>query len=743
LLSMYLILALAASGALADSRSGAVRGQVWSETLKAPLAYASVEVQTPDGRVHGTFTDGGGAYLLTGIPSGRQLLRAQHLDHALLEVEVVVPEGDTLSLDFSLRLQPVTLRAITARGRATAREDTASATARDLGTTAVRALEATPGVAEMGLAEAGRIAPGEPIDPSDVLFVRGASADLKLVLLDGAPVYAPFHLAGLVQPFDSRLLRSANLYLGGAPVRYDGGLSYVLDLETRTGRRDQLRVAGGADVMSARAQVEGPLGPAGFLLSGRAVHGLGVAELLPGDFPYAYADGLTRIQVPAGDGVIGFTGFWNREAVSLPGIPAPHEKASWGNRAFSLRYRGPFGDTPAELGIAGSEFGARLPIGRESTRVAEGTARRLRVLTSFHTDPDSRIDLSYGASLDVLEFGYDLTPVGGEDQRPVYRSQSGASVVGAYIETVLHPLPRVRLRGGLRSDLFSLEPRPLLAPRIAVTWLVTDRAVVTVAGGRYRQYVRESEAALAGGPGWPLAEGTIVEAAPLVISQASHFVMGLDQDLGEGLRAGVEGFYKRYYNVPSEPREGDRAQRAAAEASGLDFWVRRGEGKVTGWLGYSLAWIWSVPDAASSYFSGRHLASAGIMGPIGSSGLFSFRLGYGAGLPYTAVPDQAPVISAGGATPQSLPLPAFSLDPEEEAFQQAGVPDHPYLRLDAEISRTWRFRNSSLELTPYIKLLNALNRRDALFYHFESGNRELRALGALPVMPVVGMEWRF
>jgi hypothetical protein len=739
-----LILAIALTGGAQGSHPGVVRGQVWSETLASPIHFATVEVLSPDGRVHGTYTDSTGAYILGGLPPGRQVVRARHVDHALLEVEVIVPAGDTLSLDFRLRLQPVPLPPILARGRsASARSDTLSASAADLGTAAVRALEATPGMAEMGLAEAWGV-PGEPIDPSDVLFVRGASADLKLVLLDGAPVYAPFHLGGLIHPFETGVLRSADLYLGGAPVRYDGGLSYVLDLETRTGRRERIRIAGGGDVMSARALAEGPLGPAGFLVTGRAVHGLGLGELYAGEFPYAYADGLVRVHLPTEEGVLGFTGFWNRESVALPQGDAANHAATWGNRAYSVRYRGPFGETPAELGVAFSEFSATLPIGRQQPRLADGTAQRLRIMTNFHAPGEMPVDISYGASLDIVNFSYQLVPLGDWSDRPTrYVTKSGASVVGAYLETVWEPLQRLRLRGGVRGDVFSLAPRPLLAPRLSATVLVTDRAALTVAAGQYRQYVREPESALTRPHAFVVPDVPGMERHPLVVSRASHFVVGLDQDLGEGLRAGIEGYFKHFENLPGVAPDATGTQRGVADASGVDLWVRRSEGRVTGWLGYSLGWIWSTPEqgAASSFISGRQLASAGVSAPLGADGLFTLRMGYSAGLPYTAVPEQEgrPAIGEGGASS----LFAFAIEPPADEEFRTTYPNHPYLRLDAQMARTWRFGRPAMELTPYLKVLNALNRRDALFYHIDRDHAEPRALGALPVLPVVGVEWRF
>src|SRR5690625_6013593 len=100
----------------------------------------------------------------------------------------------------------------------------------------------------------------EPSDPTDLLYIRGAATDLKLVLLDGAPVYAPFQMGGLLSTFGASQIERAELFLGGALSRYDGGLSYVLDIETRPGEKTGWRRTGRADLLSAETTVEGPLG---------------------------------------------------------------------------------------------------------------------------------------------------------------------------------------------------------------------------------------------------------------------------------------------------------------------------------------------------------------------------------------------------------------------------------------------------------------------------------------------------
>ena len=51
----------------------------------------------------------------------------------------------------------------------------------------------------------------------------------------------------------------------------------------------------------------------------------------------------------------------------------------------------------------------------------------------------------------------------------------------------------------------------------------------------------------------------------------------------------------------------------------------------------------------------------------------------------------------------------------------------------------------SFDLTPYVKVLNALDRRDALFYHFDRNAErpDTRPLAPLPLLPILGLEWKF
>ncbi|MGQ0815408.1 MAG: carboxypeptidase regulatory-like domain-containing protein [Gemmatimonadota bacterium] len=715
-----------------------VYGQVRSDAMSLPLSGASIQVISAGISSHAT-TDSFGVYRLRNVPIGRRLLRATHIDHAPLEVEIVVSDRTELVLDFALELRPVKLPPITARAIAfKAAGDTLAADAGALGQANVRALEGSPGVAEIGLAEMTREVPGpEPPDPSDVLYVRGGTTDLKLVLLNGAPVFAPFHLGGLINPLDGDLMRAARLYVGGAPARYDGGLSYVMDLETRAGRSNQSRASVAVDLLSTRTVLEGPLtNKSTYLLGARSVHGIGARAFVGPSFPYAYADGIARIDFAALGGDLTLAGFWNHEAVQLDSVAGGRAKASWGNTSGSIRYRNTIGGADAELTVAAGRFHTQLPVGIVRPIVTDGVADRLRASMHF-TNNYGPINLQFGGSFDQQSYGYLAWPRFATRDSLLLRAAADGAILGLYVDGQWQPFKRLTLRTGLRSDLFAYDDAPRIAPRLAATFMLTDKAALTIAGGRYRQYVRAGTGN--GVIGTPVADST--PGPTLAIAKASHLVIGLDQDLGDGVRVAVEGYYKAFEGLPAS-QGGD-----LTEASGLDLWVRRGTGSYTGWLGYSLAWIWSIDHGAGAgteIFAGRQLLSAGASGPLGASGKFDLRVAYGAGLPFTAIPE--PEAAPPVFTALLKPKTAIGTVPDDN-FTYPSPPDEQYLRVDAQVARTFvtDWRGFAFELTPYFKVLNALDRRDALFYHFDRSQQEpqARAVAALPVLPIVGLEWRF
>jgi len=91
------------------------------------------------------------------------------------------------------------------------------------------------------------------------LYVRGGSTDQNLVLLDGAPIYTPSHMAGIFSIFNENVIDDVALYKNELPARYGGRLSSVLDVGVREGSMKDYTVRGNVGLLASGLMIEGPL----------------------------------------------------------------------------------------------------------------------------------------------------------------------------------------------------------------------------------------------------------------------------------------------------------------------------------------------------------------------------------------------------------------------------------------------------------------------------------------------------
>ena len=224
------------------------------------------------------------------------------------------------------------------------------------------------------------------------------------------------------------------------------------------------------------------------------------------------------------------------------------------------------------------------------------------------------------------------------------------------------------------------------------------------------------------------------------MATADHVVLSLDQRLARSVSLGIDGYWKRFDGLAGAT--GDEAVRN----SGIDLRVLSENERGAVWLGYGLSWFWSPNDLSgrATEFAGRHLLSAGIGGGLFGPIRGEARAAYGAGLPSTAIPfgSHSDLQSAppDGPTPETPP----------QADGVSGPPlpqlDESFLRLDLEIhavfepawgGRPWRVR-------PYLRLLNALDRRDALFYAYQPWRPDsVTPRAERPILPVLGVAFSF
>ncbi|HEX2211505.1 MAG TPA: hypothetical protein VHG93_27715, partial [Longimicrobium sp.] len=267
-------------------------------------------------------------------------------------------------------------------------------------------------------------------------------------------------------------------------------------------------------------------------------------------------------------------------------------------------------------------------------------------------------------------------------------------------------------------------------------------ATLTLAGGRYHQYVRVPRPLRRGATLINFADSARLPAY-LSVAGATHLSLGLDQEMGGGVRLGLEGFYKRYHGLPS-PRAADTMS-STAHTSGVDVWVRRTAGALTGWFGYSLNWAWTSQDETgrSGDFVGRQTVSAGVRGVAWKRSVVGLRIAYGSPVSSRDFSNIADGALGTGSIPPSQANSNVDLDTDAPLSTYSDA----FLRLDAEISRTWtpRVGGRPTEVTPYLRVINALDQRDGFFYRYSetgSGEGGVQSVPSVPLVPVFGVNWK-
>ena len=128
----------------------------------------------------------------------------------------------------------------------------------------VKELTSTPALfGEKDIMRSVQLLPGVKAesDASSSFQVRGGTAAQNTILYDDAPVYNVGHLAGLFSAFNDDALATGTLYKGLIPAQYGGASSAVFDITARTGDKTAWHGGASLGLLSAKASAEGPLQP--------------------------------------------------------------------------------------------------------------------------------------------------------------------------------------------------------------------------------------------------------------------------------------------------------------------------------------------------------------------------------------------------------------------------------------------------------------------------------------------------
>ncbi|HEY5511176.1 MAG TPA: TonB-dependent receptor [Prolixibacteraceae bacterium] len=234
------------------------------------LIGATVTIKELQGK--GAGTNAYGFYSLT-LPPGRYQISAQFIGYA--------PETEQINLvqslrkNFALVEQISTLDEVVVSGQR--KDDNITKTTmgmQKLSTNEIRSIPVFFG--ENDVLKTIQLLPGiKPAGEGSSGFnVRGGSSDQNLILLDEATVFNASHLMGFFSVFNSDAIKDITVYKGNEPAEYGGRLSSVLDIRMKDGNDQKMKVSGGIGLISSRINVEGPIikNKGSFMITGRRTY---------------------------------------------------------------------------------------------------------------------------------------------------------------------------------------------------------------------------------------------------------------------------------------------------------------------------------------------------------------------------------------------------------------------------------------------------------------------------------------
>jgi hypothetical protein len=274
-------------------------------------------------------TDSSGLYVFHDVPSGPQHVTVHRIGYSARTLHALVPREGTIEINIALRPEPIAHQAIEVEVRPAVPvrglDEDASTIFPDRGLS-MAAVRAHPLSAEPDAFEA--LGGGEvvvrPESPSG-LHVRGGASDQVTYLLDGIPVFSPYHVTGTFSAWNPDALSRLELLASSPPPGFPESLSGAVLGWTRT-PGDQFRTQGSTSTTQARVTIDGPLGPAGagYLFSLRAAFpGVPDPKHEPSYLRGKNGDLLAKVESPLFEGRIRLLAYGSESEIDAATVVEP------------------------------------------------------------------------------------------------------------------------------------------------------------------------------------------------------------------------------------------------------------------------------------------------------------------------------------------------------------------------------------------------------------------------------------
>jgi TonB dependent receptor/CarboxypepD_reg-like domain/TonB-dependent Receptor Plug Domain len=476
-------------------------------------------------------------------------------------------------------------------------------------------------------------------DGNSGFYVRGGGPDQNLILLDEATIYNASHLLGFFSVFNGDAIKNVELTKGGMPAQYGQRISSVIDISLREGNNQNFKVQGGISPIASRLTVEGPIikNKSSFIISGRRTYLDRIVKPFISEksrfygSSYYFYDLNTKFNYIFSDkDRLYFSAYYGRDKFTYVNAKQSFKaQIDWGNATAALRWNHIFSPkvfvntsaifTSYDFSFSAEQraFEFKLFSGVRDWNFKSDlsfypNARhqvKAGVNYVYHTFIPSNVSAQIGAAkLDLGKiirlYNHDASIYIQDDFDVTEKLKINAGLRFGYFAHV-GPFDRfvkdnfnnivdtiIYKRGKLIKDYNGLEPR--LSIRYKLSSTLSVKANYT----RNFQYVH-----LANSSSVSLPTDVWVPSTEVIKPQRGDQVaVGIFKNWGDNMyESSIESYYKDMRNL-IEYKEGstpgdnvfDNPDNSftygKGKAYGVELFLRKNKGKLTGWLGYTLSY---------------------------------------------------------------------------------------------------------------------------------------------------------
>lgn len=472
------------------------------------------------------------------------------------------------------------------------------------------------------------------------MYVRGGNNDENLFLIDGMPVYQINHLGGLFSAFNSDVIDKLDFYKGFFPARYEGRLSSVTDIQTKSGNMQSWHGGFNIGLIQGLLNLEGPLvkDKLSVHVSVRrtwadllAIPTLAIISKINKEthtgrysfhdinarMDYRHSDrSLWSLSVFSGDDVFSLTNKVNNNYANTK--ESNHYKVRWGNLAASLNWRYRLSDHfHALLTASYTRYRSKLRYSDEEYSYVDDVYKKNsvfstmvsgiddgRITAQLEYTPSSKHRIQGGLSARLQAFRPEYEEINQIEesvptqirQKNVQRMLGNETVL--FVEDRFTPSEPLRIDAGISLSSFYLDRTWYwsLQPRFSLRYLWNERWSAKLAYSRMHQAVHQLPASYLELP----TDIWLPSCSGVKPSVSDHVSTGVYFSPNRDYSFSMEGYFKYIQHLadfkpwvnryPDGMAWQEKLTEGVGRAYGLEWMARKETGKLTGWIGYTLSW---------------------------------------------------------------------------------------------------------------------------------------------------------